>query len=153
MVNKGIVLMALLAAALLAFVWGYAPRKSQLSRVPVTTVAWHAPFPHMASPPWIWKTVTPTGCRISRPEALRSAIARYPAKLHIPQTIFVQRTGLKDANPGDGNPACSYVVDFSGPNLGVVSHDGSPPAGASQWVVVVVNGVTGRVGHEIFEGW
>lgn len=46
-----------------------------------------------------------------------------------------------------------HVVDFSSPNLGVVNHDGSPPAGASQWVVVVLNGVTRWGGNETFEGW
>ena len=62
--NKGNVGTALLAAALLAFGWGYAPPKIQFSRIPVATVPWDARFPHMASPPWIWKTVAPIGCRI-----------------------------------------------------------------------------------------
>ncbi len=37
--------------------------------------------------------------------------------------------------------------------LGVVSHDRHTSYWASQWVVVIVNEVTCRVGHETFEGW
>lgn len=151
--KKVIVLAALLSAALLALVRVHTFRNAQLSLVPVVTVPWNARFPHLASSPWVWITVRPHGCRITGKEALRHAIASYPAELHIPNTIFLQQAGLRDGNPGDGSAACSYVVDFSGPSLGTVGHDGSPPADASEWVVVVINGVTGRVGNEIFEGW
>lgn len=151
--KKAIVLVVLLSAVL-GLIRGSGFRKSQLDWLPVATVSWHARFPNIRGvPPWIWKTVPPKGCRIGRHEAIQRAIAQYPGQLRVPQTIFVQRTGLKDANPGDGSPACSYVVDFSGSNLGALGHEGPPPSGTSEYVVVVINGRTGRVGNEMIEGW
>lgn len=129
------------------------PMAVRLEHVPVRRLPWNEPLPHLRKNPFDWRTAPPTACRISFSTALKTALGSYGAPWRVPRIIYVERAGVNGVNANDGNPYCSYIVDFQGTNLGLVFHGNNliPPKPRYQSVVIVIDGQIGKSEGVIYE--